>query len=93
MLFRQVTECDPDRRQEQHTLHGVLNLATKILKAMFDIKAKCAENQRKFCEHEGQLRQEINTFETGEEAYCDNCGAALKDTELNYELGGTGVRS
>ncbi|TQQ80744.1 hypothetical protein [Halonotius roseus] len=146
MLFRQVIQCDPDRRQEQHTLHGVFNLATKydvisedvtdafnslneirdlrngvvhyregheddalvaqhhmenmmethpnkygkehaekMLKAMFDIKAKCAENRRKFWDHEGPLRQGINTIKTGKEAYCDTCGAALKDTKLNYE--------
>jgi len=146
MLFRQVIQCDPNRRQEQQTLHGVFNLATKydvisedvtdafdslddlrdlrngvvhyregheddaivtqhhmenpmrthpnkygkehaekMLKAMFDIKTKCAENQRKFWDHEGPLRQGINTIKTGEEAYCDNCGAALKDTELDYE--------
>lgn len=146
MLFRQVIQCDPDRRAEQHTLSGVFDLATKYdvisegvtdafdslselcdlrngvvhyregheddafvaqyhmenmrkthpnkygkdhaektLKAMFDIKAKCAENQRKFWDHEGPLRQGLNTIKTGEEAYCDNCGAALKDTKLDYE--------
>jgi len=146
MLFRQVIQCDPDRRQEKHTLHGVFNLATKYdilsedvtdafnslneirdlrngvvhyregheedalvfqhhmenmmethpnkygkeyaektLKAMFDIKAKCAENERKFWDHEGPLRQGINTIQTGKEAYCDTCGGALKDTKLNYE--------
>lgn len=145
MLFGQVIRCDPDRRGEQHTLHGVLDLAKKydvisegvtdafdsldeiyklrnsvvhyregheddayivqsqfenfesfhpnrygkdhaekMLKAMFDIKAKCDENERKFWDHEGPLRQGINTLKTGEEVYCDNCGFALQDTEVDY---------
>jgi hypothetical protein len=147
MLFRQVIRCDSDRRQEQHTLHGVFDLATKydvidedvtdafdslddiidlrngvvhyregheddamvpqhyfenmmethlnkygkehaekMVKAMFDIKAKCDENQRQFWNHEGPLVQGINSLKTGEEAYCDHCGAALKDIEVDYEV-------
>jgi len=147
MLFAQVIRCDHDRREEQHTLHGVLDLAKKyevicegvtdafdsldgiyklrngvvhyregheddayivqsqfenfesfhpnrygkehaekMLKAMFDIKAKCDENERQFWNHEGPLTQGINTLKTREEAYCDNCGFALQDKEVDYSV-------
>lgn len=146
ILYSQVVQCDPERREEQHNLHGTIVLAKKydvvaddvtdtfetledisdfrngvvhyregheedsltkrehadfegfhpnrfgkesaerILKAMFDIEQKCSENQRKFWNWEGPLRQGINTVKTGKDVHCDNCGFALQDVQIDYHV-------
>lgn len=60
--------------------------AKRMIRATFDIQSRCEENMREFWDHEGPLRQGIDTIKSGSQMICPNCGTNFEDVKLDYSV-------